>query len=433
MLTWPMFSSRTVKDVFLFTVLFLTLGVRLFSGTSDFRLGRDRLFSEQFYLIDGKRIGFFGNRTTRDTLDRLIDDSRVEVGKIFVPEHGLDGSVTAGAAVDDGSYRGISVLSAYAPGKRKIDPEQLADLDCLVFEIQDIGNRHYTYLTTLYLQMTACAQAGIPFILLDRPNGGGDMVEGPLLEGAYQSYIGLFGPNAHGMTQGELARLFLGEGDLLDGDRYDRQGEYAALDDLELHVVEMVNYEREKGIWQKGFSEEDWISTSPNIPTPLSALCYKGNGLFDGYEIREIVSHYRRLNLVQFQDIQLPRMKEKEELLYFIDRCYENWDFPGLQLEPIKNEETGNWDIIHFCLTDKGAFHSTLSTLALLYTWEELYYPGEETGFFDRDRFDKAMGNGWVSRIFAAEELIPFEELAERIGRDEESFRLIRADYLIYY
>ncbi len=405
----------------------------LFAGTSEFTLGRDRLFSERFDLVEGKRIGFFGNRTTRDTLDRLIDDSRVEVVKVFVPEHGLEGTVKAGVSVKDDFYRNIPVISAYAPGRRKIDVRDLSDLDCLVFEIQDIGNRHYTYLTSLYLQMTACAQAGIPFILLDRPNAGGDMVEGPLLEGEYQSYIGLFGPNAHGMTQGELAKMFLSEPELLDGGRYDRKGEYSIIADLNLQVVEMVNYDRRKGFWQPGVTSGEWISTSPNIPTPQAALCYKGNGLFDGYEIREIVSDYRNLGLVQFQDIQLPRIRDKDEILYFIDRCYENWDFPGLQLVPLKNGDTGRWDILHFQITSMEDFHSTLSTLAIIYTWEELYHRGSDAGFTDRARFDKAIGNSWVSDIFLSEELAPFADLERRVRSDEDAFRLVRANYLIYH
>jgi uncharacterized protein YbbC (DUF1343 family) len=412
--------------------VFFTLIFPLGAFSSEFKLGSDRLFEEQFELVEGKRIGFFGNITTLDTLDRLIDDKRVEVAKIFVPEHGLNGKITAGKEVDNSIYREIPVISAYGPGKRKIDPEQLSDLDCLVFEIQDIGNRHYTYLTTLYMQMTACAQADIPFILLDRPNGGGNLIEGPLLEREFQSYIGLFGPIAHGMTQGELARMFIKEEELLDGERYDRKGEYAVLSKLELHVVEMANYQPRLGFYQVGRSSQDWIATSPNIPTPLSAICYKGNGLFDGYEIREIVSGFDKMDLVQFQDIQLPRMKELEELTAFIDRCYDNWNFYGVTLIPVKNSLTGNWDIIHFSLTDREKFHSTLATLAIMYTWESLYYPGVESGYYNKDQFDKAMGNSWISSYFTAPLLIPFDHIVNRIKRDERFFEEIRLPYLIY-
>lgn len=413
--------------LFLFSLPSSALG----AVSSEFKLGRDRLFDEQFHLVEGKRIGFFGNVTTRDTLDRLIDHGEVDVVRIFVPEHGLNGKIPAGRDVGDEIYRSIPVISAYAPGRRRIDPAMLADLDCLVFEIQDIGNRHYTYLTSLYLQMAACAQAGIPFILLDRPNAGGDMVEGPLLHKEYQSYIGLFGPNAHGMTQGELARLFIAEGDLLDGSRYDRRKEYAVLSDLELHVVEMENYQRSRGFWQAGVTPEDWINTSPNIPTVQSAVCYKGNGLFDGYEIREIVSGYAGQGLVQFQDIQLPRMKAREELSSFIDRCYENWGFDGVLLEPVKNRN-GDWDIIHFELTHWENFHSTLATLAIMYTWEELHYPGEEHGFHGIDRFNKAVGSSWISSLFTEKELVPFDLIRDRIYEEEERFKKIRAVYLIY-
>jgi len=430
MVTWVMFSSRGLR---LLLPLFLSLtNLQAFTDSREFLLGRDRLFTEEFDLVNGKSIGFFGNRTTLDTLDRLIDDPRVKVAKIFVPEHGLDGAVRAGEAVDNARYRGIPVISAYAPGRRKIDPRELDGLDSLVFEIQDIGTRHYTYLTTLYLQMTACAQASIPFILLDRPNGGGDMVEGPLLDPAYQSYIGLFGPNGHGMTQGELALLFIGERDLMDGDRYDRDGEYASIMDLELRVVKMGNYDRKKGIWQQGFDPREWVAPSPNIPTPLSALCYIGSGLFDGYEIGEIVRNYREQGLVQFQNIQLPRVHNLDELLYFLDRCYDNWNFPGLQLEPVKNEITGDWDILQYRITDREIFHSTLTALAILYTWEEIYHSGSENGFTDRARFDKAMGNGWVSEMLTADKIPPFAELLGKIRADEARFNIIRSRYLLY-
>jgi len=429
-LSWAMFFPRgTITSILLLAVVpFLSP----FSGSLEFLLGRDRLFLEEFDLVEGKNIGFFGNQTSRSTLDRLIDDPRVRVGKIFVPEHGLEGIIGAGLPVEDERYRNVPVISAYGPGRRKIDPRELEGLDCLVFELQDIGTRHYTYLTTLYLQMSSCADAGIPFILLDRPNGGGDMVEGPMLDPAFQSYIGLFGPNAHGMTQGELAGLFLEEGELLDGDRYDRQGEYSRLPELDLHVVRMANYDRSRGIWQNGFRESDWIAPSPNIPSPLSALCYKGSGLFDGYEIGEIVRDYRKLELVQFENIQLPRIREKEEILYFLDRCYDNWDFPGLQLEPVKNGLTGAWDILRYRITDMGEFNSTLAALAILYTWEEVYHPGEENGFTDVSRFDKAMGNSWVSGLFTEGELIPFADFLGRIRADEERFRNIREPYLLY-
>jgi uncharacterized protein YbbC (DUF1343 family) len=430
MVTWPMISARGLRLIF--PLLFIVTSLQAFSDSREFRLGRDRLFAEEYDLVKGKSIGFFGNRTTLGTLDRLIDDPGVTVAKIFVPEHGLNAAVRAGETVDDARYRGIPVISAYGPGKRKIDPRELDGLDSLVFEIQDIGTRHYTYLTTLYLQMTACSQASLPFILLDRPNGGGDMVEGPLLDPSFQSYIGLFGPNAHGMTQGELAGLFIGERDFMDGDRYDRDGEYSAIDGLELHVVKMANYEREKGLWQQGFDPEEWIAPSPNIPTPLSALCYKGSGLFDGYEIGEIVRNYREQGLAQFQNIQLPRIRNRDEVLYFVDRCYDNWSFPGLQLEPVKNENTGDWDILQYRITDREMFHSTLAALAILYTWEEVYHPGSESGFTDRARFDKAIGNSWLSGMLTSNQMPSFAELLGKIRADEARFNIIRSRYLLY-
>jgi len=401
-----------------------------------FQLASDRLFQPEFYsLVQGKTIGFFGNQTSLKTLDRLIDDPEVEVRRIFVPEHGLMGVVEAGEDVSNGTYRNVPVISAYGYGARKIDPARLEDLDLFVFEIQDIGNRHYTYISSLYLQMDSCADAGIPMLLLDRPNAAGDKVEGPIIEPDRQSYIGLFGPVAHGMTIGELANFFHKESFWMNGDRYPRMGEdapFANLSDLDLTVLPMESYDRRKGFYQTEELTASWVSTSPNIPSPESAICYKGNGLLDGHELKEIVSGYKDNQVQQFSAIQLPGMETLDEMMTFIQSCYNQYDFPGVKLTAKKNLINDQWDILQFTVTDLEEYHSTLSILAILYTWESGHHPGEDHGFKNREQFNKSMGNGWISEILVSTENYRFEDIIQLLKIDETLFQEARKPYLLY-
>lgn len=440
--------SKAVKSkipVLLLLIIIIPLFLAFGKGTGDgdsplnpeeFRMASDRLFDLEYYsLIKGKTIGFFGNQTSLDTLNRLIDDEQVEVARIFVPEHGLMGAVQAGYEVSDGLYRGIPVVSAYGYGARKIAPEKLEDLDLLLFEIQDIGNRHYTYISSLYLQMDSCADAGIPLILLDRPNTAGDKVEGPIMEASRQSYIGLFGPVAHGMTIGELAEFFRDEPYWMNGDRYPRIKEedpFYNMSELDLTVVPMAYYNRKKGYYQTAANRARWIPTSPNIPTPESAVCYKGTGLLDGHELKEIVPHYEENGVQQFESILLPGVVTRDEMMSFIQACYDMYDFPGVRLIPRKNRLSHNWDILQFKVEDLEEYHSTLSVMALLYVWESHKHPGEDHGFTNRDMFDKSIGNGWVSHMLISSEAYGFSDIRQLIEIDETLFKEARKPYLLY-
>jgi uncharacterized protein YbbC (DUF1343 family) len=433
------------KSIFLWT--FLVLSTFLFSGEDEsshptmlpdrgFQWASERLFQLPYYKeIQGKNIGFFGNKTSLATLDRLIEDDQVNVQRIFVPEHGLLGMQVAGEEVSDDLYKDIPVISAYGYGARKIDPKWLVDLDILVFEIQDIGNRHYTYISSMYLQMDSCADAGIPMLIIDRPNVAGDLVEGPILEPMMQSYIGLFGPVSHGMTMGELALFFLKEPYWMNGERYKRLGDdepFHNVSELDLRIVPMAFYDRNKGFYQNEEALQHWIPTSPNIPSPEAAVCYKGNGLLDGHEIREIVRNYSQNQVQQFESIQLPGVKDQQELLDFIDSCKTIYPFPGVELEPKQNITTGDWDIISFRVKFIGEYHSVLSILAIIYTWESLKHPGNDNGFNNLEQFDKSMGNNWISRALIYTEKYNFSDIAQLIGMDETLFREARQPYLLY-
>lgn len=240
--------------------------------------GAQRLVDERFRPLDGLRVGLVTNHTARvDTsdggpghlIDRLHEAPNVIVGALFGPEHGIRGDAEAGAGVSGGvdATTGAPVHSLYG-SRRKPTPAQLRGLDALVFDMQDVGARFYTYISTMGYAMQAAAEAGIPFVVLDRPNPIGDRVEGFLMEPGHESFVGLYPvPVTHGLTVGELARMIAGEG-WLDG-----------LDGLDLRVVVMEGYERGMAWEATGLP---WIPPSPNVPDVETARVYPGTGFFEG-------------------------------------------------------------------------------------------------------------------------------------------------------
>ncbi|PIF06214.1 MAG: hypothetical protein CSA36_02720 [Draconibacterium sp.] len=168
-------------------------------------------------LLQGKNVALVVNNTSRTGNLHLVDfllSKNVNVIKIFAPEHGFRGNASAGAKIVDGIDKetGIPVVSLY--GKiRKPTPDQLKGIDLVVFDIQDVGCRFYTYISTLHLVMESCAENNVPLLVLDRPNPNGDYVAGPVLDLQYRSFVGMDKiPVVHGCTVGELARMINGEG-----------------------------------------------------------------------------------------------------------------------------------------------------------------------------------------------------------------------------
>lgn len=242
--------------------------------------GLDVLVASDYAVLKGKRVGVVTNHTAIDRQGRHIADllheaPGVTLSKLFAPEHGIRGTAEAGAQISSevDAKTGVPILSLYGQTK-KPTPEMLSDLDVLVFDIQDVGTRFYTYISTMALAMEAAAEQGIPFVVLDRPNPiGGTIVEGPVLEPEHRSFVGIH-PIAlrHGMTIGELARMFNGEGWLAGGKR------------AELTIVPMRNWRR-----AMSFAETDlpWVKPSPNIVSPTTAFLYPGIGLLEATNIAE--------------------------------------------------------------------------------------------------------------------------------------------------
>ncbi len=200
--------------------------------------GADRLARDGFRALGRRRVGLVTNQTGRSGGRHIVDQmvaAGVRLAAVLAPEHGFRGEVEAGKAVRDGRdpKTGIPIHSLYG-ATQKPTPAMLAGLDVLVFDIQDIGARFYTYISTMGLAMQAAAEARLPFMVLDRPNPlGGTYVDGFVLEPAHRSFVGQYPiPIVHGLTVGELARMIKGER-WLDG-----------LGQMALEVIEMQGWQR---------------------------------------------------------------------------------------------------------------------------------------------------------------------------------------------
>ena len=232
--------------------------------------GLDVLVRDGFAPLAGKRVGLITNHTGIDRFHRRGADlfagaENLELAAVFTPEHGLDGVLDQEHVADSQLQARIPVHSLYQPGRRRPTPEMLAGLDVLVFDIQDIGTRFYTYSTTMAYALEEAAKAGLEFWVLDRPNPiTGIHVEGPVMEDDLRSFIGYLQiPLRHGMTMGELARF------------HNHNAKLGA----DLHVVKMEGWDRNMWFDETGLP---WVNPSPNMRTLSQALLYPGVALLEG-------------------------------------------------------------------------------------------------------------------------------------------------------
>lgn len=242
------------------------------SGNQPFRLGIDVLGKNRFDLLRGKRVGLICNHTSMNaqgtTTRQAMLRGGVNLVALYAPEHGIDGTIKAGIHVPTrkDSVTGLTVHSLYGP-TRKPTAQQLAGVDVLVFDLQDIGSRSYTYISTMIVAMEACGEQGKEFVVLDRPNPlGGLRVEGPHVESEWKSFVSQVNiPYVHGMTTGELAMMACAQGWLIRNPR--------------LRVVKMTGWRRNM-LWNH--TGLRWHRTSPNIPHATSPIYYVATGILGG-------------------------------------------------------------------------------------------------------------------------------------------------------
>ncbi len=284
--------------------------------TQQVTIGAETLVSEHLDLIEHQRVGIVTNHSAvvGDThLIDVLDDLDIEITALFGPEHGIRGEVGAGVPVEDGidQATGAPIYSLYGD-TREPTPEMLEDVDVLIFDIQDIGARFYTYISTMGYTMQGAAEKNISYIVLDRPNPlGGEKTEGFMLEEEHKSFVGLYPiPVTHGMTVSELA-VMIKEEQMLDG-----------LENLELHTMELENWARDM-LWPD--TQLDWVEPSPNIPDFETALIYPGACYFEGTNISEGRGTYQ-----PFLKIGAP-WADNEEIADELN----SREIPGIEFEPV--------------------------------------------------------------------------------------------------
>ena len=246
-------------------------------ATAGVRPGIEVFLDDVPATLRGKRVGLITNntgidRSGRSDIDLIAQNDDLTLVALLAPEHGIRGTAEAGVTVADGvdAKTGVPVFSLYAAQGHSPTPAMLSDVDVLVYDLQEVGGRTWTYVSTMALSMQAAARKGIPFVVLDRPNPiGGEIVEGALLDPAFASFIGIYPiPARHGMTVGELATLF------------NRQQGIGA----DLIVVPAQGWRRGQWFDQTGLP---WVNPSPNLRSLAAVTSYPGTVYFEGTNLSE--------------------------------------------------------------------------------------------------------------------------------------------------
>lgn len=361
-------------------------------------------FDQYGEILKNKRVGLVANQTSVvkniHLLDHLIRKG-IDVKKIFTPEHGFRGKADAGEKVSSNldAKTGLPIVSLYGKNK-KPSKDNLQDLDCMVFDLQDVGVRFYTYISTLHYVMEACAENNIPLIILDRPNPNGHYIDGPMLEENFSSFIGLHPvPVVYGMTIGEYGLMINGQNWLKNGVK------------TNLTVIPCENYTHNR-------LYELPIKPSPNLPNIRSILLYPSLCFFEGTH----VSVGRGTNK-QFQQIGAPQLSAGK-----------TFRFKPVSMEGAKYPKHEN----QFCYGDDlsginvEALHSKLKELDLKFVIEYFQYfdSNNQAFFLENNFFDKLAGTDKLRQQII--QGLTEDQIRATWQDDLAKFKEIRVKYLLY-
>lgn len=383
--------------------------------------GAERLLDEYFHLITNKKIGIVTNHSAIlpnrvHLIDTLLLKNSVVISAIFGPEHGFQGNAADGKKISNDFYlnTSIPVYSLYGE-KYKPSPDMLKNIDVMIFDIQDIGARFYTYISTLYYVIESCNENNLPLIVLDRPNPiSGNYVDGPVLDSTLKSFIGIIPiPITHGMTVGELA--------LLMNEKY-------FANKVNLKVIPMLNWKRDIYFDECNLP---WINPSPNIVNNDAAIIYPGICLIEGTNISEGRGTY-----LPFLQIGAPFINSKN-LLSELKKNSKNIEgisfdtisfipksIPGMSDKPkfIGEKCYG----LRFSLTNRDKFESVKFGVILIHTLIKLY--PDKIVF--RNSFDRLFGK--VNSVNLFKNITSIETFISSWKNELEDFMLLRKNYLIY-
>ncbi|MBM2839997.1 MAG: hypothetical protein HW412_525 [Bacteroidetes bacterium] len=403
----------------LFVVLCLAVGF----AAAQVKTGADLLFEKHFKLIEGKKVGLVTNHTAmlsngKHLADALHEDKRTKLVALFGPEHGVRGDAPAGDKISDAvdSKTGVPAYSLYG-GINKPTKEMLKDVDVLIYDIQDVGVRFYTYISTLSYAMEAAAEHKIPYVVLDRPNPiRGTWVEGFNRDDSLRSFVGLHPiALANGMTIGELATMYNNEGWLKGGVK------------ANLTVVKMEGWKRTMWYDQTGLK---WLPPSPNIPTLDAAILYPGTCLFEGTNLSE-----GRGTLRPFENIGAPYIDGSKWAKALNDAKLKGVAFEAVEFTPrsIPNMATRPKRLGEKCggvlvkVTNRDVLEPVKVGVAMLVTAKALY--PDSLKWRERS-IDRLSGTPKLRKAIDAGATT--EKVTEMWKDDVEKFKKIRAKHLLY-
>jgi uncharacterized protein YbbC (DUF1343 family) len=364
-------------------------------------------------MVRGRRVGLITNhsgidRSRTSDIDLIAGHPQLTLVALLAPEHGIRGDIQAGVKVVDEKdpKTGVPVYSLYLAEDRGPTPEMLRDVDVLVYDLQEVGGRTWTYVSTMALCMRAAAAKGIPFVVLDRPNPiGGEIVEGALLEPAFASFVGMYPiPARHGMTVGELATLFnqkFGIG-------------------AQLIVSKVQHWQRSQWFDETGLP---WINPSPNLRSLAALTNYPGSVYFEGTNLSEGRGTDRPFEQIGASWLDAPAVARAMNARQLPGVRFEAISMP---IEPTAGKFPGQTiAAVRFVITDRQAYRPVRTALLLIDTIRR-QHPRE---FAWGRSIDRLTGSDKVRRAIDEGALEP---LLAAWDREAEEFRSSRTPYLLY-
>jgi len=381
-------------------------------------LGNEIFISKHMPEIKNKNLGLVVNHTSRLPNGNHLVDALIENGAsikaLFSTEHGFLGIQEAGQLIEDSQYKGISIHSLHGRIK-KPTLQQVKDIDAFIYDIQDVGARFYTYITTMKYILESAADENIPVYILDRPNPiGGQIIEGPILDMKLQSFTAPCPiPIRYGMTCGELALMM--------------KGEQWISENTDIRVIKMKAWKRHYFWEDTGFF---WIPTSPNIPLSDTALAYPGTSLLGGIRVNHGIG-----TLNPFLQFGAPWLEpeiiiqnlggQSNQGIKLSPIAYTPQSISGKTAYPPYKDRLCQGILIS--IEQKENFHSVEFTLFLIKTLKN-YYPDKIK--IITNKLDSLYGNENLGLY--VEGRISFEMMLNQMKKEEETFRQQRKKYLIY-
>lgn len=388
------------------------------STQDNFKIGLENLLENHLDLIQGKKLGIIANQTSLDAKGRHIVNllsEHAQITTLFGPEHGFYGNIEDGATIDDSVYTKIKLYSLYGEYRTPTE-DMLKDVDVLIYDIQDVGVKFYTFVSNLFLAMSAAKEQAIPVIVLDRPNPiTAARVEGAITIPVYSSFVGVMPlPMRYGMTVGELADLFNGES----------YGGFAI--NADLTVIEMAGYTRD--MW---YDETDfpWTATSPNMTTLDTAIIYPGMCLIEGTNLSE-----GRGTPTPFLTIGAPYIDALEWLKAIPEEALTGIEASPISFQPktisgaasnpkYKDEECHG---LHFTITNRATLDPIKLAVAALCAAKKLY----PENFKATKYLDKLWGNENLRAMVS--EGKDYISILKTCESGIERFKNVRRKYLRY-